>query len=395
MSKKDFIGVAPNPGGALKTPATAAAFFPPVSTEGMAISREDLEYDETLGSRAPSAREYGGRLYEGDIEGAARPNSFPPFLSMFLGSPTSTDQIGAAIARTTPYVLGELHPSGARLYEATTAGTTAGAAPGSLGTTTAGQTVTDGTAVWTDVGPSAGAAVYKHVWDPTAAGKRPMPATLWTVNDDVVPAIVDKFVGAVGNELSLEVEANGYLVFTAGLLAAVLDQTASAPSATRDTTKKWAFHQLSAQISVAGAALEPIKLTAFSMSYNNNLVDDLFVLGSTEVEDLPPGNIESEVGMTSASDIPDHYRRALKDTPEDVRLVLKASGARILAAGTHAYSIEIDLKRLQYTEAPVEIDASETLRGVEITAVPVFDETTSGLVTVTVENNQTGAAYVG
>lgn len=392
MSKADFIGIAMNPGGALKTAAAAAAFFPPVASEGLSMSREDLSIDETLGSRAPSAQEYGGRVYEGDVELAARPNSLPIFLSMFFGSPTSTNLIGAH-ALSTAFALGALIADGGRLYEVTTAGTTAATKPAAFGTTTTGQTITDGTVVWTDRGSSTGVTIYKHTWNPVAAGKVPLPATLWTINADVTPNIVDQYVGAKGNELSLEVEANGYLMATAGLVAAILNGGVAAPSASRDATKKWAFHQVTAQISVAGGALASVPLLSFGMSYNNNEVTDQFVLGSKEVDSIPDGNIEAEATFTPGANIEGHYRRALLDTPEDVRLLLKAEGAA-LSGTTTKNTLSIDLKRLQYVEAPVDIDAGETLRSVEVTARPVLDEGSGNLLEVSIINNQTGANYV-
>lgn len=396
MSKSDFIAIAMQAGGALKTPAATAVAFPPVSTEGLSASREELEIDETLGSRAPSASQYGGRVYEGDVEGAIRPNTIPYIFNMFFGSPTTTSEITARPS-TTAVTLGQILSSGTFLFEVTTAGTTAASPPAGLASSTpGGAPVTDGTAALTNIGLAATyPAINKHLWAPVAVGKRPMPASVWTVNADPTPSIVDKYVGTKGNELTMEVEANGYFMFTAGLAAAILDDTQTAPTASRDASAKMAFHRITAQISVAGAALSSIALQNFSLSFNNNLVTDLFVLGSKEVDDIPDGNIESEVTFTPTQNISQHYRRALKDIPEDVRLVLRAQGDLITGFGTRSYEVVVDLKRLQYTEAPVEIDASETLRGVEITARPVLDETTGAMLEVYVINTNAGTTYVG
>lgn len=61
------------------------------------------------------------------------------------------------------YVLGAQVTYGGRFYEATTAGTSSATVPGTLGTTTTGQTVTDGTAVWTDRGAAPAANSYFQV----------------------------------------------------------------------------------------------------------------------------------------------------------------------------------------------------------------------------------------
>lgn len=341
MSKQDRIYMGLQAGGALKTPLAPNAtniLSPPVSSEGIGLEREDMDIDETLGSRAPSAREYGGRIFEGDIEGAGRPNSLGLFLSMMFGAPVTT----------------VVSPAGA-------------------------DPVTD-------------PAVYRHTWNPTAAGKSPLPASIWTVNNDVSPAIIDKYVGAKGNELSLEVEANGYLTFTMGVAAYLLDQTSAEPTGVpQDLTKKWAFHQVKAFLAVAGGAEGSVGLMDFGFDYSNNLVTDQFVLGSKEVENMPEGNIEPEVSFTPASDIQGHYRRSLLDTPEDVALRLLAEGPVI--KGTFRNTLELQLARLQYTEAPVDIDAGETLSGVEVTAIPVINESDNSFMTISITNGNNGNNY--
>lgn len=334
MSKADRLYVALQEDGELKTPRLPAdtpanIVSPPIATEEISLEREDMDLEETVGSRAPTAREYGGRVYEGDIELAARPDTFPVFLSMVLGAPVSTEVV---------------------------------------------------------------TGVYRHVWNPIAADIEPLPASIWTVNRDVTPNVVDKYVGAKGNEMSIEIEANGYLMSTIGVAAYLLDQTATEPTGiAQDLTKKWAFHQVTAELAVGAGALASVPLLDFSLEYSNNIVTDLFNLGSKEVEALPPGNIEPEVTFTPSRDIGEHYRRALLDTPEDVRLKLVAQGAII--TGVHRYALEVDLKRLQYIEAPVDIDAGETLTGVEVTAAPVLKESDNSFIEIAVVNSNDGDLY--
>lgn len=394
MSQADFIGIAPQTGGDLKTPAAAPVFYPPVTTEGIALSREDMDITETLGSRAPAAREYGGRLYEGDIEFAARPNTLPAILSMFMGTPTTT-LAGTAFAPTSPYIVGDLVDTGSTTVVVTAAGTSGTPAP-TWGTATAGSTVTSGTVTFMHTG----VRYYKHVFNPVGVGKAPFPSTIWTVNSDVSPAVVDKYIGVKGNEFEMAVEANDYLQCTAGVLAYDLVGGGAAPSASRDTSRKWAFHQIGAQLSVAGGTLADVPLLSFDFTFNNNLVDDQFVLGSKHVDSIPDGNIESEVTFVPGADIEDHYRRALLDTPQDVRLILNGYGAPtvpssapLAAQNASGAQIKVDLKRLQYTEAPVDIDAGETLRSVEVTAMPVLDDTTGNLLDVTIINGDDGTDY--
>jgi hypothetical protein len=334
MSKADRVYAALQEDGALKTPRAGTAtniLSPPVATEGLTLSREAVELDETVGSRAPTAQEYGGRVYEGDIELAARPDSFGLFLSMVLGPPTTT----VVLADT----------------------------------------------------------VWKHVWNPIAGGNPgPLPATIWTINKDPDVDIIDKFVGVKGNEMNLSVEANAYLMATIACVGYLLDPTATEPAGIpQDLTRKWVYHQVSALMTVGAGSEVSVPLLDYSLDYSNNIVTDQFVLGSKEVENLPEGNIEPEVTFTPAADIVGHYRRSLLDTPEDVRLRLKAEGGVI--SGIHKFTFEVDLKRLQYTEAPVEIDAGETLNGVEVTAAPVLTESGTGFMEISITNDNDGDVY--
>jgi hypothetical protein len=340
MGQSDRVYGALQLNGQLKTARAGTAgnlISPPVATEGLGLSRDTMEYDETVGNRAPTAQEYGGRVYEGDIEGAARPNSFGLFLSMVMGPPVTVETLA---------------PSGGD--------------PG----------------------------VYTHTWNPIRVGNPgPLPASIWTVNrTDEGVDIVDKYVGVKGDSLSLEIANDGYLVFTMGAVGYLLDQTATEPTGVaQDLSKKFPFHVVTAQMAVGGGSLATVPLLDFGLDYNNNIVTDQFVLGSKEVENLPEGNIEPEATFTPAADIEDHYRRSLLDSPEDVRLKLNAQGAII--TGIHRYAISVDLKRLQYTEAPVEIDAGETLSGVEVTAAPVLTDDGTGFLEVVLVNSDDGDIY--
>lgn len=320
----------------LITAATTAVFSPPVTEEDISIDREELDIDETLGTRAPGPREYGGRVFSGGINGAARPTSIGLILTSFFGPPVSTQP--ASVASPT---------------------------------------------------------VWRHVWDPVATV--PAPISIWTVNNDAtLPApIVDKFVGALGNELALNCEANNYLLFEAGYLARLLDISASAPATGRDTTRKWPFHQVTAQISVpsvSAGAYQNVPLRDFGLSYNNNVEGDQFVLGSVNVDSLPIGDIDCEVTITPTVDIAAHYRRALADTPELVKVKISAVGGTIEDA--FKFQFDLEVHALETAEAPVDIDGGETLRDVEVTLRSVLDDSTNKLITPTLTNSHDGTGYV-
>lgn len=391
MSQYDYLGVSVQE-GTEKTAETVADHFPPVANESINQSREELSYEETVGVRAPIEQQYGGVHYEGDIEGAVRPNSTAVFITSAMGPPVTTNAVSAFQA-THPYLLGQVvrpaTPNG-HIYEVTVAGTSAGTAP--TWPTTAGSTVVSGGATFREAEASDG--IYDHIWDPTAVNKAPVPLTIWTVNQDLAPAIVDKYIGSYVNELGFSVETNGYFTFAASIVALLLDDAASPPALTRDLSFKFAYHQITAEISVAGATLEPLALENWNFSYNNNYETDIYRLGSREPQTFRPGNIESTSEMRPVEFVATHYRRALLRTPEFVRVRIVAVGETLAGSGVGAMKeeVEVDVKRLQYIEAPVDIDASAVLTGVDVTANAVVDPTNQ-LVTVRMRNSNPGTTY--
>ena len=328
MSRRDFIGIARQT--ELKTMNAVPAFFPPVIKESISIDRTILNITETLGSRAPGGIEYGGRVYKGDIELAFRPVSSPLLLSSFCGSPTTTVLL-------------------------------------------------------------AGVA-WSHAYNPLVPGRKPTPLTVMTVNADVTPAIVDAYIGAISDEIELSVEVNDYLLMKTSMVAIDLNQVQAAPSATRDGSQRFPFQLVTAQLSVGGGALTTIPLTGFTFRGQNGLATDGFILGVDTLDDLPESNLTLEVEFTPTTDIPEHYRRALRATPEDCRLVLTATGD-VIGASAHRNTVAINIPRLQYTEATVEVDGSETLRNIPIKATAALDDATSQLFSITVINGNNGTNY--
>src|SRR5215210_3504691 len=160
MSRADYVGGALQPLGAQKTAASAATTFWPLTSEGIEPDVAVLEHNATEGDRFPRRQKRGGRAYGGDLEGGLRPASMGVLLTMAFGTPVSSVQPDATNA------------------------------PG----------------------------VYRHTWNPKATGKRPMPATIWTVNQDVYndtgdtdDIIVDQYIGAMIDEFAWTIEPNDYL----------------------------------------------------------------------------------------------------------------------------------------------------------------------------------------
>jgi hypothetical protein len=329
MGASSFIGVAKQ--SDLVTKNTTMAFFPQVSTAKLGLERAIVKMDETNGSRMASAIAYGSGYAKGEIEGAVRPASFPIFLASALGAPTSDAGTGTPKA-------------------------------------------------------------YTHVFDPTVTPTL-RPLSIMQVNNDTVPAAVDLFYGCVTDELSVSAKVDEYLMFKAAVFGLGVDQGQSAPAVTRDTSARFTALQIAAQIGVNGAALAAVKVSEFNVSIKNNVGTDCKVLGSSALVDLPGGNVEVEVEFTivGTAAMLEHYRRAMAATPDDVAVKLVATGAVI--SGANANSVTIDIKRMQYTEAPLDINAKDVATSIQIKGTACADATTGKLVIVTVMNDQAGTLY--
>ena len=344
MGKVDSFGLGLQPNGDQKTAAAGPTLFPPVTAEGIEADIARLEHEATIGSRAPERQKRGGKAYGGDVEGGCRPLSFGGLLTMAYGEPVSSTQPDAVNAPT----------------------------------------------------------VYRHIWNPLAAGKKPMPATLWTVNaDDPDEIIVDEYVGAMMDELAWTIEANDYLLYTATIAAIRQIEGGVAPVATRDSTELWSFDEIGAEIaipSINAGAYQPVALYDWGHSYGNQLSGgDRFQIGSKEAVKLRPGNIAATVTATFAEDLESHYRRALADFPELVKMRLNAIGRELYDGGAVPAnalyeSLSVEFMGLEYNSGNVPINASEPLEDIEVEANCVIDGS-GNLLTITLTNEHDGSKY--
>lgn len=331
MSRKDEFGFGLQ--ADLETANSTVVFSPPVLSGGLSPDREEMEISETMGSRAPSAQEYGGYVFDGDVEAACRPNSIGGIFSMFWGEPTSSQP--AAVA-----------------------------AP----------------------------SIWEHEWDPLIGD--PVFGTIVTKANDPDPVIVNKFIGCLGNTLSINVAANEYLTYSANMAARqiILDPDPS-PSMTREALPKWTFTDVNVLLGVAGATPEVIKCKEWGIEFTNNLVTDEFILGTPLVDSIPLGDIDMSATFRPTRDISGHNRRWLKTNPELIQLVLQVSG-RIIGATTHRYSLNIDIGAIETVEADVPLDGSETLRDVEVNCRCILNEDTGELLIAKLKNAYAGTGYL-
>lgn len=341
MSRADRVGIAAQ--ADIDTEASAPSYGIPVEAESIGLNRDTIDINETVGGYGPTTSEYGGRFAEGSMSGAIRPVSFPLVLAAFMGEPTT-----AVVTAST---------------------------------------------VWT------------HTYDPLVKGASgyPVPLTVWGVNKDILKddagdpmdPIISKFIGAVGNQLTLSAEVNNYARFEGTFASKDVDVDDTVePSITSDTSRKWVFNQIKVEMKVGGGSYVETYCNSFSFVYNNNLITDLFRLGSNTLYDLPLGpEIESTLTLGALANIPDHYRRAFEDSPTQVAIRLTAEGATI--ASTHKYTFTLTLPYCETTSAPVERSGGDTLRSVDVGFNVVTDPSTGKLCTPVIKNATDGTLYTG
>lgn len=334
MSRLDFIGLGKQ--AAFGTKQTTASYFPTVESADGELDRETITVEETTGNRFPTPLDYGVFKWNVKAKGPVRAASAPRVFSGFFGLPTTT----------TP----------------------------------------DGTNAPTG---------RKHAWDTVALGNALTPHSIYVVRKDPNPALVDLFWDAFGQELKLSCEPNGYLSYEATWKARDLDDTQSAPSPTADLTTRWPFNQVVVQLGIDGGALANISSSGFELTYTNTIDDDYAVLGSQRNASLGVHNADAAwtLKIKDATTLSAHYRRNLQAAPAALKLHVTATGAKIGGgASTTFYTVDFTVALANSTEAPLEINASERLKEIEITARAAYDGTAAKFVDLFVIN-EVATAY--
>lgn len=331
MSQKDKFGIALQ--SAVGTKVTTMAWWIPVGTAEFKPDRKTLDYQETVGIRVPTQQATGSKLYTGSIEGATRPNSVGALLGAAFGTPTTACTTACSVA------------------------------------------------------------TYQHTFDPCATGKNPRPFSAMSVFADPGTPIVQLHYDCFLNAIEFSAQADDYLMFKTDVVALHLDTTQSNPAITSDSTTKFTYQNITACTTVSGCSAE-IPLTNFRVRWNNNIEPDPVLLGDTEATSATPGSvtIEGDMEVSGSDNISAHVTRALLDTPEDVSLRINVVGANIGVSNV-PYKFVIDIKKLNYTDAPIAISGSDTLKTVKITFGAFLDESTSKAIEFTVVNNNAGTTY--
>lgn len=327
MSRIDSVGLAKQTGagdGGLGTRQTVMEYFVPVESASPGINTEEMTAEETLGIPFPTDRANGVQFFEPTMSGKCRGAGLPRILSAFLGDPLTTtpDAAGAPTARN-------------------------------------------------------------HNFNPVA---RPTPRALSILlnRTDPVPAITDLIWDAMGQSLELAVSADDWITFDATLVAKEIDETQPEPSVTADLTRRFAFHECKAYISVNGGAEVETAIDEYTLGYDLNVPTDNKVLGSRRLFKMEPGNRDAALSFTPKQDLSAWYRRAILLEPDSVKVRLEALGPVIGAAVRH--KIELIVHRCQTIDAEADIDAGETLKGVPITLHPAYDSAAAKFVEANIVN---------
>jgi tail tube protein len=329
MSRIDAVGIAAQNGSGpngMGEMVTAMEYWVPAEEASPQPNMETMEADETVGSRFPTDREVGGVYYNPSITGKCRATNLPRLASSFLCDPVSTD---LSVAQ-------------------------------------------DGT------GP------FEHVQDPTAAGAEPRAVSILEHRADPAPPITDLFYDCLGNELTLSVEPNDWLSFEANWIARSLDDTQPPPTVVQDLSRRFPFYTMTAYVSVDGGAEAAFAIQSFEAAWSSNIATDVYQLGSRDLFRVAPGNVDLEVTFRPLQDLAEYYRRAFLIEAEPIALRLEALGPLIDA--TNRYKVELNLARLIETEAAADVNAGETLLGVDITSQAALDPGTGEFFTLTVVN---------
>jgi hypothetical protein len=328
MARLDKVGFAKQV--AMGTKQATMEYFPPVESADVEDQRENIEQEETTGRRFPDGIDYGTTHWELGMKAAPRVSSLPRYASAYLGAPTTStpDVTNAPTARS-------------------------------------------------------------HVFDPAAAGKVPVPHSIFAVRKDPSTPIVDLFWDALGNEFSLSVEPNGFLAFEGSFIAKELDDTQADPSLTLDTSRRMVYDQAKVYISVDGGGETEVKVAGWGLTYGNGIDTDQAILGSRRLFTLAEDNAVATVRFSPRESLSTHYRRALQDDPASVKLRMTATGAII--GGAVAYKVEVIANAFEYLKAPANISASERLKKIDVEGRVKYDVSASKFVTLEVVN--TVASY--
>lgn len=204
-----------------------------------------------------------------------------------------------------------------------------------------------------------GAPVHVHTIEPVDSSTLPFFSIQEAIGDGLE---VYQFVDAVVNTLHLEVDANGYLIATAGFIGArqTAGVTRTDGTALRDDTPM--IVGTNCQVTFGGVTL-PAK--SFSLDINNNFEDDDFRMGSLYLGDLTAKRREVTASFGVRHNDSALWRQATygaaaatvpQGTTVKSELVLTCESYEVIPTSAVKYGIEITIP--SYILTPFSFEAS-------------------------------------
>jgi len=117
-----------------------------------------------------------------------------------------------------------------------------------------------------------------------------------SIEEDIAGLDTFRYFNAVVNSLSMEVEPNGYMMTTMGLLAPN-QEAGITKTATPEVDTTPLSVGTSTVVTIGGVA-SAICVRSWSMEFNNNVEDDVFCLGKEGLTDLTPKRRDFSMSMT-------------------------------------------------------------------------------------------------
>jgi hypothetical protein len=220
-------------------------------------------------------------------------------------------------------------------------------------------------ALGTAAAPVTATGVVTHTITPSDAAQLPFLSI-----EEAIGASMETFnyTDAVVNTLHLESDANGYLMGTAGIIAA--KQIAGA---TRTATPNWDDSPMyvGSNITLTYNSVS-VKAKSFNFDLNNNFEDDDFRLGSFYIGDLTPKRREVTVGFTIREQDSSLWRQAVYGTSAATQpgglttknqLVLTITSYEDIPGGTPAtkYSCSITIPKFALTPYSLSVSGDDII----------------------------------
>lgn len=232
----------------------------------------------------------------------------------------------------------------------------------------------------------------KHFFD-TVAQSALLYHTVKINRVDPATAITDLCFDGAGDTLVVSGKSGDFIKATANLTCGQNDNTQAVGSVTLDATERFKWYQAQLFANINGGGENAVKINSFEWTYQNNLEDDHFVMGSQTLAALPRSIPTSQLKFTmteeDATTFLTWYKRALAVTSRD-SIIFRLQVQGSLAGSTNVFTgFEIKGWNGEIIDAPANVDSKSRLRSIDLTARFDYDSTDTKFVDFTCYNHVT------